>query len=257
MQTRSWRAFVRPISCRVSRPRTDRLRGRAEAMQKIGEQKARSSAGERHGSKTRARRGYPCPVVSARRKAFPGSVGECGGGLCVAAQRARSDRRTTGAPLCRCCERPRPPAWRRFRQQTPVSTGGRSRKPTSRNVEREDHRQFPLLAEALHEGPPHPVGHVPIDVPHLVAGHVLAQFLKIHSPAFEMTQVSADHHVIHQPVRAHLDAADGLDQFVKRHGISSHRWRLELGGLPQFSGACRWVVFAAPPIFAARPWTGG
>ena len=80
-------------------------------------------------------------------------------------------------------------------------------------------RQFALLAVALHERPAHAVGDVPVNVPHLVAGDVFAQLLEIHAPAFEMAEIGADHRVVDQPIGAHLDAADGFEQFGDGHGV--------------------------------------
>src|SRR3974390_325379 len=61
------------------------------------------------------------------------------------------------------------------------------------NVEGQNERQFTFFPEPLYEGSSHPVGDIPIDIPHLVARDVLAQFLKIHAASLEMTEVSADH----------------------------------------------------------------
>ena len=58
---------------------------------------------------------------------------------------------------------------------------------------------------------------VPVNVAHIVAGDVFAQFLEIHAAPLEMAQIRADHRVVHEAVRADFDAADGFEQFGQRH----------------------------------------
>src|SRR5207237_3943444 len=76
----------------------------------------------------------------------------------------------------------------------------------------------PFLAKSFHERAPHPKRNIPVDVAHVVAGHVIAQFLEIHPAPLKMTQVGADHHVVDQPVGAYLDSAHAVQNFVEGHG---------------------------------------
>ena len=87
----------------------------------------------------------------------------------------------------------------------------------SRNVHRQDDAQFTFLAKAFHEGASHAESDVPVDVAHVVAGDVIAQFLEIHAAPFEMAEVGADHHVVDQAVGANFHPAHGFEDFVERH----------------------------------------
>src|SRR5579862_5097885 len=78
----------------------------------------------------------------------------------------------------------------------------RAKCPRGRNVHREDHAEFALLTVTLHERPAHAVGHVPVNVPDVVTGVVLAQILEIHPTPLEMTEVGAHHHIVYEPVGA-------------------------------------------------------
>jgi len=89
------------------------------------------------------------------------------------------------------------------------------------NVHRQHHGQLALLAVALHEGPPHPVGDIPVNVADFVAGDVFAQLFEVHAPAFEVAEVGAHHGIVHEAVGAHLDAADVFEQLREGHGTGT------------------------------------
>jgi len=61
------------------------------------------------------------------------------------------------------------------------------------------------------------MAHVPVNVAHVVAGHVFAKFLEVHAAALEMTEVGADHHVVDDAVGAHFDATHAFEQFSRSH----------------------------------------
>src|SRR4029077_6945415 len=69
---------------------------------------------------------------------------------------------------------------------------------------------------------------IPVDIAHLIPRDVLAQLLEVHAPALEMTQVSATHHVVNQPVGPDFNAADGGDELGDGHERKSrHRYSIE------------------------------
>ena len=86
------------------------------------------------------------------------------------------------------------------------------------NIHSQHGGQFALLAEAFHERAAEAMRDVPVNVAHVVAGDVFAQFLEIHAAPLEMAQIRADHRVVHEAVRAHFHAADGFEQFSEGHG---------------------------------------
>ena len=49
--------------------------------------------------------------------------------------------------------------------------------------------EFAFLAEAFHERAAHAIGHVPINVAHVVAGHVFAQLLQVHAAPAKLAQM--------------------------------------------------------------------
>ena len=104
-----------------------------------------------------------------------------------------------------------------LRRELAFGAAQRTEGRRGRDVHRQHHRQFALLAVALHERPAHAIGDVPINVAHLVAGDVLAQLLEIHAAPLEVAEVGAHHRVVDQAVGAHLDAADGFEQFGDGH----------------------------------------
>ena len=85
------------------------------------------------------------------------------------------------------------------------------------DVHSEHHGQLALLAVALHERAPHPVGDIPIDVADLIARDVLTQLFEVHAAPFEVAEISPHHGVVDQPIGAHLDAANGFEQLGKGH----------------------------------------
>ena len=80
-----------------------------------------------------------------------------------------------------------------------------------RKVEKQEHREVPLLGVFLHVRDARPSRHVPVDRPHVVAGHVLAHLGELHPAAPEDGVVFAAHARIHQPVRPDADAMELAD----------------------------------------------
>src|SRR5690606_29753161 len=102
--------------------------------------------------------------------------------------------------------------------------GGRSG-----DVEQEQHRQFPLLHELLDVGAARARGHVPVDGPRVVALDELAHLVELDPGAAESRGVATDHHVVHQAVRADLDAPHLGQDLGVDHGTgtwSKSCWRM-------------------------------
>ena len=109
-----------------------------------------------------------------------------------------------------------------LRRKLALGAAQRAERRGGRDVHRQHHRQFALLAVALHERPPHAIGDVPVNVADLIAGDILAQLLEIHAAALEVAQVGAHHGVVDQAVGAHLHAADAFEQFGNGHDESAN-----------------------------------
>jgi len=83
--------------------------------------------------------------------------------------------------------------------------------PNACDVEKQEHREVPLLGVFLHVRDTRPRRHVPVDRPDVVSGHVLAHLGELHSAAPENRMVFAAHARIHKPVRPDTDTMELAD----------------------------------------------
>ena len=79
------------------------------------------------------------------------------------------------------------------------------------------------------------MGDVPVNVAHVVAGHVFAQLLEVHAAPLEAAQIRATHRVVLETVRADFDAADGFKEFGEGHGKNVMRQKMDIIGLIAYS----------------------
>ena len=216
-QTRSCRALVMPISWTMSRPACDPARRPPKLCRKSVNRKTierRLTTWFRKASAP----GMFVPLCLGSKNSISLMVRKIWrrplrGGRNNSTWSVNSSRPTLS--LLRAAEQARV---RQSPRRIRACCGARNRSAGGGNIHRQDDAQFAFLAKALDERPAHAVGDVPINVAHVVAGHVFAQFLEIHAAPLEMAQVRADHHVIHQPVGADFHPADGFENFLNGHG---------------------------------------
>jgi hypothetical protein len=106
-----------------------------------------------------------------------------------------------------------------FHRKLPFGPAEGAKRRGGRDIHRQHHGEFALLAEAFDERAAHAIGDVPVNAAHVIAGHVFAQFLEVHAAPLEPAEVGAHHHVIHQPVGARFHAADRGQNFTEGHGL--------------------------------------
>jgi hypothetical protein len=82
--------------------------------------------------------------------------------------------------------------------------------PRRAYVDDQDHRQFSLFGEFLHECRAKPRRDVPIDRPYLVTRLVLAHVLEVHPASLENAVVITREHRLHETLRLDLKRADFL-----------------------------------------------
>jgi hypothetical protein len=77
--------------------------------------------------------------------------------------------------------------------------------PRGRNVDQEQDRQLPLLAEPLDKRAAAAGGHVPIDIADVVARLILPHFVEFHAAAAKHALVLPREQIVHRPVGNNLN----------------------------------------------------
>ena len=97
------------------------------------------------------------------------------------------------------------------------STPGGAEAHRARHVHHQHHRQLALLDEALDVRSAESRAHVPVDVAHFVAGHVVADFLELDAAPLEDALRLAREQILDQVAAADLESPDLAQQFRGLH----------------------------------------
>lgn len=112
---------------------------------------------------------------------------------------------------------------RHLRDEILLEAHARAELARARHVDQQDHSVLPLLLEDLDVGLVHARRDVPVDVAHVVAILVFADFAESHAPALEGRVVFAGEDMVGEAAGLDLDLAHPPQQLGTVHSVVVHR----------------------------------